>query len=48
MSDIEMIDEIDQLLFDASVLAQSGRATEADRKITAAQIQLDKLRSRHE
>lgn len=46
----QRIDEIDRMLFDASVMALSKDVARADvdRKITDARIALDKLRSRVE
>ena len=44
----ERIDEIDKMLFEAGVLVLSGRKQDADRKITDARVQLDKLRARVE
>lgn len=53
MSEVtDQIDEIDQMLFDARVLvflAKTGpQRRDADNKITAARVELEKLRSRFE
>lgn len=52
MTPKERIDHIDKLLFDASVLVLSAttaeKRTAADKKITDARIELDKLLSRYE
>lgn len=53
MSDTtDHIDKIDQMLFDASVLVLSAKTVAqrraADHKITAARVELEKLRSRFE
>lgn len=48
MSDPELFEEIDKMLFEASNLILGAHIRSADRKIADARIQLDKLRSRHD
>jgi len=52
MTNTELIDRVDKMLFDATVLALDAttqqKRLDTDRKITEARIELDKLRSRYE